>query len=117
MTIAKSTTPQRVTDSVEKADRIAKGQWPPPPVWRYPPLPSQVDAVWDALGPARDHIQQTTGKPMRRAKEDTPGSLVATANKEIYDIDLPVNPEVVRPQNEVVNGRPISRTANGSIKA
>lgn len=52
------------------------------------PAPSQVDAVWDVLKPARDHIEAAGSKPIRRTPEDTPGSLVTAAHKEVVDLDL-----------------------------
>lgn len=65
--------PKSARDSIQKANDIVNDPWPP--VWRYP-VPSQADAVWEVLKPARDEIEGYTEQPFQRLPNETPGSMV-----------------------------------------
>jgi len=77
--------PQNVTDAVKRAGEIVRRPWPP--LWRFP-IPSQADAVWDALGPLNDHIQQGGHPTVQRKPADTPDSILAKAEAAILDLEI-----------------------------
>jgi hypothetical protein len=76
--------------AVTSAETIANGPWLP--FWRYG-VPSQSDAVWDVLKPARDYIELQMGKPMERPEDDSPKAPVIEARIRLAAIqaDAAVN--------------------------
>jgi hypothetical protein len=77
--------PKDIRDSIDKANDIVNGPWPP--VWRHP-VPSQADEVWDVLKPVRNRIEEHTGQPFQREPNETPESIVSRARDGAYNAVL-----------------------------
>lgn len=77
--------------SLDKAEKIAHDQNWSPSVWRYPPI-SRDDAVWDALGPARERVEHQTGEKIEKKPDTGPSHWLAGVRGPLLQEELSVKP-------------------------